>query len=364
MRKFTLLMIGLFILLSGCVEQEILDDLNIETAKGYDMADEDLIRGTSLYSRYSADKQVQNVTLSAEAKSTREVLNLLEKKSELPLVKGSLENVIISEQMARRGMLHIADSLQRDASVGARVMLLVSDAPAEEILKGNYGNKGTSDFITTLVEHNIKRGDLAESNLHLFLYTYFQKGHTPYLPIIGQDEDNTLDLTGIALFKKDKMIDRINKDDMFFFKLLADKYSEGNQVVKLSDENASMKDSIEASVASLKSKHIIQIDHNASPVNITVLIDIKGIIKEYTGKRLSPAKVKKVEEKMKKDIEEHCVKMLKRFQEEGIDPTGFGQRQKHGVRNMDFKKWEEEQYPQADINVKANVHILEAGTVE
>ncbi|TYS14691.1 Ger(x)C family spore germination protein [Rossellomorea vietnamensis] len=364
MKKFTLLLVGSLILLSGCVEQEILDDLNIETAKGYDMAGEDLIRGTALYPRYSADKQIENVTLTAEAKSTREVLNLLEKKSEQPLVRGSLENVVISEKMAKRGMLHIADSLQRDASVGARVMLLVSDGSAEEILKGNYGNKGTSDYITTLVDHNIRRGDLAKSNLHLFLFTFFQEGHTSYLPIIQQDEDKTLDLTGVALFKNDKMIDRINKEDMFYFKLLADKYSEGNQVVKLSDEGVSLKASIEASVTSLKSKHKIQIEHNASPVKINVIIEIEGIIKEYTGKRLSPDRTKEIQEKMEKDIETRCLKMLKNFQEKGIDPVGFGQRQKHGVRKMDFKKWEEEEYPQAEIDVKANVLILESGTVE
>ena len=363
MKKFTLYSL-LLVLLTGCVQSEILDDLNIETAKGYDVAGEKLIRGTALYPRYLSDKKIENVTLTAEAESTREVLNILEKKSEMPLVRGSLENVIISEEMAKKGLLHIADSLQRDASVGARVMLLVSDSTAEEILNADFGIKGTSDYISKLISHNMKRGDLASSNLHLFLFTFYQKGQTPYLPIIERTKDQSIGISGVALFKNDKMIDRIDKKNMFYFKLLADKYSEGNQVVKLPEEGIKDKKNIEASVTSLQSKHKIDINHKEDPVDFTVTIDITGIIKEFTGKKLTPPKVQKIEEAMEKDIEERCLNMLTEFQKKGIDPVGFGQRMKHKVRGMDFKKWEEEQYPNAKIKVKANVKIIESGTVE
>jgi spore germination protein len=364
MKTGLLIITCLTLLLSGCVQTEILDDLNIETAKGYDTAGEEKITGTALFLRYLADKKIENITLSATASSTREVLNKLEKKAELPLVRGSLEVVIISEDMARKGILHIADSLQRDASVGARVLLLVTPGNAGELLKGKYGIKGNSEYITNLVEHNIDRADLAETNLHLFLFAYYQEGHTPFLPIIKQVDGETLELEGIALFKEDKLVETIPQKEMFFFKLLADKYSEGSQVVKLPSKTNRMEEIVEASVQSLKSKHMIDIEHKASPVRINVDIKLEGIIKEYTGQNLTPPTIKKIEKQLQKDIEQHCTLMLKRFQSLGIDPMGLGQRQKHGVRGFDFKKWESEQYPNAVINVKADVEIVEAGTVE
>ncbi|WP_456273427.1 Ger(x)C family spore germination protein [Bacillus sp. AK031] len=350
--------------LAGCVQSEILDDLNIETAKGFDVEGEHTITGTALFLRYMADKKIENITLSATALSTREVFNRLEKKSERPLVRGSLEVVIISDELAKKGILHVADSMQRDASIGARVLLLITNGNAGELLKGNYGIEGNSDYISSLVEHNIRRGDLSETNLHLFLFAYYQEGHTPYLPIINKVNDHTLELEGIVLFKKDKMIDTIPQDKMFFFKLLSDKYSEGSQVVKLNGEKDESGKQVEASINSLRSKHSISIDHQADPVKIKVDVELRGIIKEYTGKKLTLDKVKKIEEQMKKDIEEECNSMLKRFQDLGIDPMGLGQRQKHGIRGFDFKRWEEQQYPKADISVKADVEILEAGTVE
>lgn len=364
MRKLLLSAVCTVTFLTGCVETEILDDLNIETAKAYDSAGEETIKGTALFLRYLSDKSIKNVTLSAEAHSTREVLNLLEKKSEQPLVRGSLEAVIISEKLAKEGMINIADSLQRDASVGARVFLLISEGEAGEILNGEYGIKGNSAYITNLIEHNMNRGDLANTNLHLFMFKYFQKGQTSYLPLIKQVDKQSLSLDGIALFKKDKMIDILDKNEMFYFKLLADKYSEGSQVVRLSSGDTPMGEDVEASVRSIRSKNNIDIKRTADPVEINVHIELDGIIKEYTGKRVTFPKITNIEKKMEDDIEKHCETMLKRFQEIGIDPVGFGQRQKHGLRGFDFKKWENQIYPDAVIKVTANVNILESGTVE
>jgi spore germination protein len=364
MKTGLLITASLTLLLTGCVQTEILDDLNIETAKGYDTAGEEMITGTAMFLRYMADKKIENITLTATASSTREVLNELEKKAEMPLVRGSLEVVILSEELARKGILDVADSLQRDASVGARVLLLVTPGKAGDILKGDYGIKGNSEYITNLVEHNIQRADLAETNLHLFLFDYYQEGHTPFLPIIQEVDGKVLELKGIALFKEDKLVETLPQKEMFFFKLLADKYSEGSQVVKLPSKTEEMDKFVEASIQSLHSKHVINIEHKANPVRMNIKVKLEGIIKEYTGKNLTPAKIEKIEKQLKKDIEEHCTHLLNRFQALGIDPMGLGQRQKHGVRGFDFEKWETEQYPKAIINVKADVKILEAGTVE
>jgi spore germination protein len=362
MKKLLIFLVCL--LLSGCVEREILDDLQIESAMAYDLVEENKIEGTTLFPKYLADQSIENVTLSATASSTREVIEQMERKSQRPLVRGSLETVIIGEHLAKKGIIDIADSLQRDASIGARIFLIISEGKAGKILEGQYGSKGNGIFISNLLNQNIERRELPETNLHLFLYNHFQKGKSGYLPILKKENENTLELVGIALFKKDKMIERIPSRDMFFFKLLVDKFAEGSHVVKLGKEKDQADKTVEASVTSLRSKHNIDIKPNSDPLNVTIKIDIKGIIKEYTGKSLTPQKIGEIEKKMESDIEEESSKMLKRFQDLGIDPVGIGQRQKHGIRGFDFKKWEKSIYPNTKFNVKANVSIIESGTVE
>jgi spore germination protein len=53
-------MLNFVILLSCCVERQIIDDVNIETAVGYDLAENNKIKGTLLYPVYLPDRSVQN----------------------------------------------------------------------------------------------------------------------------------------------------------------------------------------------------------------------------------------------------------------------------------------------------------------
>ncbi|MCA1055491.1 Ger(x)C family spore germination protein [Rossellomorea aquimaris] len=365
MKKRSLIGIALIsMLLSGCVEREILDDLYIETVKGYDVGDNSKIRGTAMFPIYQPDKTIENMTLSAEASSTREVLEKLSRMSQQPLVRGGLDAVVIGEEFAKKGVIDVADSLQRDASIGARVYLMVTEGTAQEVLKGQYGIRGNGMYISNLLKQNITRRELPETNLHMFLFDYYQEGQTPYLPIIRKVSDNTLQVVGVALFKDDKMIDSIPADDMFFFKVLVDRVSEGSHVVKLHEEEDGNEPNIEASVTSLKSKHDIEVAHEKQPVEVTITITIRGIIKEFTGKKLTSGRITQIEEHMKKDIEEKSLKMLKQFQKDGLDPVGIGQSQKHGVKGFDIKEWEKELYPNVKFIIKPDVRIVEGGTVE
>jgi spore germination protein len=364
MKKQLALYLALLLLLTGCVEREILDDLNIETAKGYDLVEENTIRGTALFPVYIKDGAIENKTLSAEAPSTREVLETLSRKSQQPLVRGSLDVVLIGDELARKGILDVADSLQRDASIGARVMLAITEGSAGDILNGNYGIRGNGMFISNLLHQNIRRRELPETNLHMFLFDYYQDGQTPYLPIIKQASDDTLQVTGVALMDDDKMVDRVASDDLFFFKLLVDKFSEGGHVVKLGGKDGSTEKRVEAAVSSIKSKHKIKIVHKTDPVKVTIKITVRGIIKEYTGKSLSPKKINEIEDKMSSDIVAKSKELLARFQELGIDPIGIGQLQKHGMRGFDIKEWEKSLYPNVQFEIRPDVEILESGTVE
>ncbi|TMU84472.1 Ger(x)C family spore germination protein [Bacillus sp. BHET2] len=365
MKRFSIILFLLCpLLVSGCVEREILDDLYIETGKAYDYVSETEIRGTALFPIYSADKSIQNGTLSAEASSTREVLEKLERRSQQPLVRGSLDVVIIGEKLAKKGIIDVGDSLQRDASVGARLYLTVAEGDAGELIKGNYGQRGNGTYLSNLIHHNITRRELPETNLHLFLFDYFQDGQTPYLPMIKQLSEESVEISGMALFENDKMVKKIPAKDLFFFKIMVDKLAEGNHVIKLGKKKGRTEKSVEASVTSLSARHKIIVKHKSDPVEVTIKIKIKGIVREYTGKKLTSQKVVKVEKTMKQEIEENCLRMLKEFQELGIDPIGIGQNQKHGIRGFDIKEWDESIYPRVKFKVEADVQILEAGTVE
>ncbi|RSD28351.1 Ger(x)C family spore germination protein [Mesobacillus subterraneus] len=352
--KISLILAAVFAL-TGCVEKEIIDDVNIEMGVGYDVSEEgEKIEGTVMIPIFNPDKNIGNFTFSATAESNRDLIQEVQRKSAQPLVTGSLEIAIFGEKIARKGLRQFIDAYERDASIGARIYFAVADDKAKEILNGTYGNRGNAVHLSQLIKHNTESRNLPVTNMHLFLFNLYQEGKDPYLPILKKVEPEIVDIVGIAIFKDEKMVEELPPDKMFFFKLLTDKFSEGSFNLELEGEKVSIKD--------LNSKHKMKVTKR-NPHKVTVEIKIEGLVREYTGKTLSPDVVKKIEKELEAIVNKETTAMIKDFQEKGIDPIGFGQFIKTKTRGFDFKRWEDE-YKNLTVDVKTNVVITEVGIVE
>jgi spore germination protein len=352
-KKFMLISVTAM-LLSGCVEKEIIDDVNIEMGVGYDHKEDGEIEGTIMVPIFNPDKKIGNFTFSATATSSRDLVQEVQRKSAQPVVTGSLEIALFGEEIAKRGVREFIDSFERDPSIGARVYFAVADEKAKEILSGTYGNRGNAIHLSQLIKHNTETRNLPVTNMHSYLFDLYQEGKDPYLPILKKAEPEIIDITGIALFKDDKMVSELPTDKMFFFKLLTDKYSEGSFKLKVDGKDVAIK--------SLDSKNKFKLSKR-EPYEVDVEIKIEGLIREYTGKIITPEIIKKIEKEFENQVNKEATAMIQDFQEMGIDPVGFGQFIKTKTRGFDFKRWEDE-YKNVKVNVKSDVTITEVGIVE
>ncbi|SFB12153.1 MULTISPECIES: Ger(x)C family spore germination protein [unclassified Bacillus (in: firmicutes)] len=350
--RYFMIVLLILLLLSGCVDREILDDINLERAVAYDYVGKNKVMGSAIIPVYLPDQSVKNVMYTATSTISRDFLRDMQRQSEQPLVTGSLEIALFGEKLANRGVIELVDSFQRDASIGSRLFLAVVDGKAKNILEGDYGESGKAIYISNLISHNIKDRDLPDTNLQLFLSDYYQKGKTVFLPRLGKFEKDKVTLTGISLFKDDAVVDNLVPDEMFFFKLMVDRYSEGHHKVKIKND--------EAIIRSLKSKHKMKLN---SPTEITMNIKIRGILLEYSGTKLTQKEINQIERNFEKKVNKHCAKLAKRFQEQEIDPVGFGHFAKTQTRGFDLKKWEAN-YKNVKFNFNTEVNITEAGTIE
>ncbi|MBS4173974.1 Ger(x)C family spore germination protein [Bacillus sp. FJAT-49736] len=355
MKKILILSSVLIFILSGCVQQEIIDKQNIETAVGFDLAD-GRIEGTVLYPTYNTDKSVTNNILVTEAKVSRDILEKLEKKSDQPLVTGSLQVVLFGKGLARRGFFHLIDSLQRDPNIGSRIHLAVVDGSTSSLLMGKYGSTGNGVYIKDLLDHNMKYLDVPRQNLHLFGAYLFEKGRTTYLPIIKQVNNSELEISGIALFNTKRMVMEIPPSKMFNFKLLVDRHTAGNQTVNLNKQ--------QVVIRSINSSNSIKVNKKKKPYEIVVHINIEGIIREYTGEKIDNKIMDKFEKAFNKKIKRETTALLKDFQKRNIDPVGIGERVENVSRHFDWDKWWNSEYKNVTFKVKPKVSIVESGTVE
>jgi spore germination protein len=354
MTRVSILLLFILTLLPGCVQKEILDDVNLETGAAYDFVDNQ-IRGTALIPIYLPDKSVKNKTFTASASLSRDFLRDVQRQSSEPLVTGSLKVVLFGEELARKkGILDLIDSFQRDPSIGAGLYLAETEGEAKKILEKNLGERGNANYLTNLIRHNMKTKDLPKTNLQLFLFDFNQKGKSPYLPYLRSIGKDQVEISGISFFRYGNVVDTIPASKMFYFKLLVDKYSQGTLKVKLENNMAA----VESIRSNFKMKII-----SRNPYKLDVNLKVKAILNEYSGPRAAQKEIDRIEQLLEKKIERECLDLITRFQSEKIDPVGFGHFIKSYTRGFDFKKWDSE-YMHLKVNVDADVTIIESGVIE
>lgn len=348
--------ICLVFILTGCVQKQVLDDISLIEGIGFDYIDKKNILGTVVIPVYLPDQPPKNTTFSAKAEIEKSILQDIQHQTADPIVTGSLTVVLFSKTLTERlGILPLVDAFQRDPGIGSGLHLAVVDGETKKLLGGKYGIRGNATYISNLMKQNIKIEDLPRTNLQLFLADFYQEGKTPYLPQIKQIGKDKLTITGISFFKHGKMVDFIKADQMFTFKLLVDKYSEGMHQVKINEG--------EAAVRSIRSSHNFELTKR-NPTEVTVHLKVDGIINEFTGQELTPKLMDELQKKFEKEIQEECLSMIHHFKEKEIDPIGFGHFVKTQTRNFDFKNWRENQYKDLVVKIKPKVKITESGVIE
>ncbi|MGD6833641.1 Ger(x)C family spore germination protein [Sutcliffiella halmapala] len=344
------------LLLTGCLETEIVDDINIETVEGFDLLEGENVMGTLLIPIYKADKSISNETFSAEANLNKDLLSELQKKSSAPIVNGSLEVVLFNKDLAEKGVLKLIDALQRDASIGTGLYLAIVDGQVKEMLGGNYGTEGTGSYLSNMIKHNIERRDLPATNLHIFLSDFYQKGKDTNLPYLTL-KDGKIAILGAVVMQEDKLATIVPNEKLFYFKFLVDEYTDGSVSIELPGKEEFL------SLKSIHTKRKVKVKSINNEPHFDIHLQLDGVIREYSGGKVDPKKLKKFQKAVEEDLEKNSLELIKSFQQDKVDPVGFGYEAKTRIRGFDFKKWEE-QYPNVKIKVTSEVRIIGTGITE
>jgi spore germination protein len=162
-----------------------------------------------------------------------------------------------------------------------------------------------------------------------------------------------VEVSGIALFDKDKLVGKLDFSEFFVFTVLAE-----------TSKNGSYKVRNDTFVRNLGSKRKFQVSNNKSNPKITINVQIDGIIRQHAGEKLQQKKLyEKIEKQMEQDIKEEAEKMIKKLQVLKVDPLGLGEQVRSRTRNWDEKKWND-MYPTINVKVKVDVKITESGVFE
>lgn len=339
----------------GRVTTQILDDINMESAVGYDYKGDNLIKTTSAIPIFKPDKSVGNETFTAVDELSKETLRKINLSSARQMVNGKLEVALYGKELAKRGIGDLMDTLQRDPSISERLLVAVVDGDAEQILKRKYGDRDTGVYLSMLIDQNIEAGLVPTYNLHHFLNNYYSKLSDPFLPIIGR-KGKDVQIKGIALFKNDQYLKKLDADHEFIFKALLENLKLSIYKLKLGNDEF-------VAIENIRSKHKIQVQNLNTFPKIFMRVKVSGIIRETTEKRVTAKEIEKIKKLMANQLEKEGTDMIRSFQKSKIDPLGIGHEVRSRKRNFNLQKWRE-QYPDVKVTLKVDVDILEKGVID
>ncbi|BCC32789.1 MULTISPECIES: Ger(x)C family spore germination protein [Bacillus] len=184
MKKYFLGVFCINLFLVGCVNQRIIDHVQIIQVLGYDLKEEK-VKGTVVYPTF--EEQGKNIfhTLSTEAETFDKVLINLNSKSSYPIDIGQLRTILFSEDFVEEQKIdEIIQYLSRDPIIGSRLQMGITEGDVEAVIKSSMSEKVSAHFYDK-INQNIKYAGLPKMNLHIFLNDFYSEGKDPYLPFLS-----------------------------------------------------------------------------------------------------------------------------------------------------------------------------------
>jgi spore germination protein len=355
-KKFPILILFLAAI-SGCTPgTKILEDIQLIQAVGYDEmnGEEFKITAGATYIPPGQNTEPRNLVFTSVGKTTKQIRQQIKTNSAKPIETGRVGVVLFQQEVAKNGIERHIDNYQRDANIGRDIHLVTTQGSTEEILRTRYTEgDSVSQHIIDVVDQNMDH-TIPDSNLHDFLSQYYAKGYDPFMPYVSKDEDQ-LKVLGVALYKKDKLVDTLSLKESYILKLLYEPIRKGQFETE-------WKDGRYISTENLHSHTDYKIKKERGRYHVQLTIHYNGEVSESGGMDLTKEKnIKKMEREVSKAIEKKAQKLVEKFIALGVDPIGLGERARQ--QKLYDKNWEEN-YADLSVDVKSKVKITQGGIIE
>ncbi len=291
---------------------ELLENLNIPVAIGYDFnkESESKLYGVpiALY-LFQSNKDATSTVISGEAKSIGETRESRHLKSTKKFLLGLERLCIISETQAHYTVRPIIDILMHNPQINDRALLVVCKGKAEDILKypmKGYSNSG--EYIEGMIKNATQFNFFSKNHTIMDLISKIDaEGRNSNVPYIELRENN-LEITGFAIFKKDKMVGKTDIKEAKIINLLKENNVKGMLTIQKNPKEyinfyATSKRKVKCSKEDGKYKFVID-------------LNLKGPIVSnelYYGLTKNPKVLNTFEKDMAKSVEKDCMATIKKI---------------------------------------------------
>lgn len=318
-------LISIFCLsLNGCWDSKDVENLAFPIAAAYDVNIEssehmsEINMGPLDYPAVDITVIYPNLASGADARITVEtdpaptVAFAREKRSytssEL-YVTGFNRVILAGQDLAAQGLNKPFESLYRFPEVPKNMLLAVAEGRGEDILKSRADNaENIAIFLYTLLREP-RAHSIPAVTLHDFDADQ-GPGRNPVMPVLRLGGVHRVYLSGIAIFKKDRMVSML---DLYQSRTLS--YLRGigtNGYIPYILEDGKVQ-----GVVLVENKRKVTAERQGDKINFRVQVSLSGIIPEHPSELpLDENRTRMIEEYVRNMIEQDCRQFIKTMQTE------------------------------------------------
>ncbi|AFQ43432.1 Ger(x)C family spore germination protein [Desulfosporosinus meridiei] len=273
--------------------------------------------------------------------------------------------IIFGHSLAEQGIQEYLDFFVRDQETRLEVYMLVAQDKASEILDFQPKlEKIPAVGISELMESQSANSQTCVTQLNEFVTRLMSPTTAPIAPIIkieGQGANSELSVEGTAVFKKDKLIGQLTKEETRGLLWAINKVKSGIIKVRCPDCQGI------ASLEIIRSKGKITSQIIDSKPSITIEIEEEGNIGDQScdANLVAPDAAEKLTKQAEKAILDEVESALKKSQKLKADIFGFGDifHQRHLKEWTQMKDDWDEIYSNLDVEITVQAKIRRSGLI-
>ncbi|MCY7972889.1 Ger(x)C family spore germination protein [Bacillus spizizenii] len=302
---------------------------------------------------------------STSGTTIKEANNKLQTSLSRTINTSHRRTVLIGEDMARDGVAPVFDILTRNPQNRLTALILISRGEARDILN-------TDVQLEQFPAEMIRELAILATNRPVFLSRFMsdllEKGSDAYAPVItasktkpgGKGKAN-LKIDGLAIFKKDRLVDILKKEHMTAALILLNQARQPEFILDLPNQMG------KATIQLQKSNASFHAAEKNGKLSMTIEIRAKGIIMENqsTYETRENDQFYIIQKALNRAVRVEVISTVHRLQKRKADPAGF---QNRTIRSMDItnnllrKDWDEV-YKDMEIHVNPIVTIEQGGVL-
>lgn len=273
-------------------------------------------------------------------------------------VTGFNKVILSGEDLASQGLNKSFESLFRFPEVSKNMLLAVVEGRGEDILKMKPENTDNiASYLYTLLR-DPKAHSIPATTLHEFDASQ-AAGRNPVLPVLKAGGVNQVFISGLAVFKKDRLLARLDLHQSRFLALLRGISTQVYIPFILEDEN-------EQGVALFTNKRKVKVERQGEKYVFKVQVMLKGIITEHPSEKpVSAERAKRIEDYVAGQVERNCRQFINTMQSEWkvdcIDVSKYALSKWR--RELEEKVDDEQFISNAEIQVEVKVKLYNSGEV-